>query len=243
MSEGERRMFGFDLHGWEALMLWSLTIAALAAVAVVLSTRIVILLQREENKAKSEELAKYQADAGIRIAEALTAAAKAHERAADLERQTELLRVEAERAKESAALANKQILEMKRMRRLEKPQAEALRPLLTSKWFQSEPKAALRVSAVSDAEAETFALELMRFFESCGVNIYPTNGGLPNGCTQGEPNAHGLVMALRNATTTAANQPFARFQVAMEQIGFPFLVEENPRLRDGEAILSVLKKP
>ena len=236
-------MFGFALHSWETAMLLSLAIAAVAAVAVGIATAIVVHLQRHEVKAAAEALAQYKAEATVRIAEASAVAAKANERAAELESQTAELKKEAERAKESAAIANRQILEMKRMRRLEKPQAEALRPLLTSKWFQSEPKAALRVSAVSDAEAETFAMEIMRFFESCGVNIYPTNNGRPNGCTQGEPNAHGLVMALRSAETTAANQPFARFQAVMEQIGLPFLVEENPRLRDGEAILSVLRKP
>ena len=39
VSSGVRRMlFGLDLHSWEQGMLWSLGLAALAAVAVVVST-------------------------------------------------------------------------------------------------------------------------------------------------------------------------------------------------------------
>lgn len=236
-------MFGLDLHSWETVMLVSLALAALVAGAVGVATTAVVMLQRSEVRAAAEELAQYKVDAGVKIAQALSAAAKAHERAAELERQAAELKREAELAKESAALANKQILEMKRMRRLEKPQADALRPLLTSDWFQSKPQVALRVAAVADAEAEMFAMELMKFFESCGVNVYPTNGGHPNGCTQLEPSANGLVMTVKSLAVTAANQPFTRLQVLMHAVGLPVGVEEDPNRREGEAMLSVLRKP
>lgn len=224
-------------------MLASLAFAAVAAGAVGAATAAVVMLQRSEVKAAANELAQYKADAAARIAEASAAATKAHERAADLERQTAELRTEAERAKESAALANKKILEMKRMRRLERPQAEALRPLLTSEFFQSKPQVALRVASVADAEAEMFATELMRFFESCGVNVYPTKGGHPNECVQLEPNDYGLVMSVRSVATTLANQPFTRFQQVMHSIGLPLDVQEDSARREGEAMLSVLRKP
>lgn len=67
-------MLGLELHTWEEIMVWSLGIAALSAVAVVVSTRVVVLLQREENRI-----------AGVRVAEAT-------ERATDAELKLEELR-------------------------------------------------------------------------------------------------------------------------------------------------------
>ena len=133
-------MLGLDLNGWEAVVVWSLGIAAVAALAILTSTRVVILLQREAMRESDGALKKYQAAAELKTAEAIGAAAKANERAADLERQAAELRKEAESAKAEAAKANERILEMKRMRRLEKPQADALGALLKSHLFQSEPK-------------------------------------------------------------------------------------------------------
>lgn len=99
MANGERRMFGFDLHWWEHAMLLSLGFAALAAVAVVVATSAVVMLTREENRDKSEELLKYQSDAESRTAEAARAAATANERAAGLEKDVATARLETERLK------------------------------------------------------------------------------------------------------------------------------------------------
>lgn len=236
-------MFGLWLHGWETVLIVSATVAAAAAIGVGWATYAVITLTREDNLASSTELEKYKLDAELKTAEAARIAAQANERAAELERQTEALKLEAERAKESAALANKQILEMKTIRRLEKPQAEALSIILKSEYFQSKPQVSLQVASVADAEAQMFAMELMTFFSSCGVNIYPTNGGLPNECAQLAPNANGLVMTVKSMAITTAIQPFARFQRAADLVGLKFDVEENPRLRENEAVLNVLMKP
>lgn len=238
-----RRMFGFALHGWEHILIISATVAAAAAVGVGLATYAVITLTREENAANSAELERYKAKAALDTAEAVRGAAQANERAAELERQAADLRHAAESAKAEAAKANERILEMKRMRRLEKPQADALGVLLKSPLFQSEPKPILRVATVADAEAAMFAMELMKLFELCEVNIYPTVGGHPNECTQLVPNANGLVMTVKSIAITQAIQPFAHLQRLMHEIGLPFDVEEDPARRDGEAMLSVLRKP
>jgi hypothetical protein len=236
-------MFGFALHGWEHILILSATVAAVAALGVGLATYAVITLTREENTVNSTELERYKAKAALATADAVRGAAQANERAAELERQAAELRHEAESAKAEAAKTNERILEMKRMRRLEKPQADALGILLKSPLFQSEPKPILRVATVADAEAEMFAMEMMKLFESCGVNIYPTVGGHPNKCTQLAPNANGLVMTVRSTAITQAIQPFVHLQQLMHAIGLPIDVEEDPARSAGEAMLSVLRKP
>src|SRR5258708_26157937 len=57
-SKKVRRMFGFDLDWWNDAMLLSLGAAALAAVALAVSSTIVIKLQKQE-----------AIDAGVKIAE------------------------------------------------------------------------------------------------------------------------------------------------------------------------------
>jgi hypothetical protein len=105
-SKGERRMFGLDLDTWNSVMLVSLAIAALGAVAVVVSTTVVIKLQKQEANDTAEAFSQYKIEAGIKIAEATEGAAnakargdialadssKANERAKSLEVKAEELR-------------------------------------------------------------------------------------------------------------------------------------------------------
>jgi hypothetical protein len=44
ISKGESRMWGLDLDWWNTLMLWSLGLAAVAAICVLVTTRVVIVL-------------------------------------------------------------------------------------------------------------------------------------------------------------------------------------------------------
>ena len=234
ISKGHQRMFWLSLHGWETAMLISLGAAAFAAFAVVASTWFVILLQRESLKVSEAEFEKYKVDAGVQIAKAAKDAEQAKAETAKANERAEAARAE-------AAKANERILEMQRIRRLKKAQAEALRPLLTSESFQKEPKPALRVEAVADAEAQMFATEIQSFFLSCDVNVFPTNRGHVNDCTQLVPNQNGLVLTVKSLHEL--NSPFAIFQHLMCSIGLKLDAEENPALRENEAMLSVLRKP
>jgi hypothetical protein len=74
-----RRMWGFDLHSWEQIMLWSLGCAAIAALAVTVSTTAAVFLQKEESAASKHELELYKADAGKKISSAEADIAKANE--------------------------------------------------------------------------------------------------------------------------------------------------------------------
>lgn len=77
--------------------------------------------------------------------------------------------------------------EKERPRQLKNEHKEALTHLLKSPLFQTEPKPALRVGSVKDAEALMYAMNFQRLFEACAVNIYPTDGGLPNEVAQVTP--------------------------------------------------------
>lgn len=212
---------------WNAALIVMMVVAALAATGLVVSQYVafkqaekLVKAQEQLSEAKDAQLARELKDKDEQIA-------KANERA--------------EAAKAEAAKANERILEMQKMRRLRKDQAEALRPLLTSEAFQKEPKPALRVAAVADAEAQMFATELQNFFASCGVNIYPTSGGSVNECVQLVPNEDGLVLTVKSLRESLV--PFASLQHLMCSIGLKLNAEENPTYRDNEAMLSVLRKP
>jgi hypothetical protein len=174
--------------------------------------------------------------ANARAAEAKAEAASAIERAAEANKQ-------AEEAKAEAAKTNERLQKSQEMRRLTNGQANALEPILKSDLFQSAPKTQLRVSSVADAESESFALEIQRFFEICGVNIYPTNGGVPSGHIQHANHPTGLDLHLRNAASSPENQPYLMFLQAAKSEGMDIVVTENPDLREKEAILCVMRKP
>jgi hypothetical protein len=122
------RMWGLELHSWEQIMLWSLGAAALAALAVTISTTAVVFLQKDESEASRQELERYKADAGAKIsaAEAVKQAAQAevgkanaqiataNERSAALEKETAVARLEQERIKQ---IVNWRILSPEALRR------------------------------------------------------------------------------------------------------------------------------
>lgn len=88
-----RRVLGLDLHSWEQLMLLSLAVTGLAAIAVFVTTASVVILQRNENAKTKTEFEAYKIDSGKQIASANALAevakanvAKAQERSAELEK-------------------------------------------------------------------------------------------------------------------------------------------------------------
>jgi hypothetical protein len=136
-------MLGLDLHGWELAMVWSLGVAAIAALAVVASTRVVIVLQRAENKARYEELERYKSDAA--------------ERAATLEKSASEARLETERIKQLVA-----------WRRVSKEQSVAMGPVLVAHPFDMHLD-----FTQSDPEAAQFAEDMLQSLKAGGVSVYP----------------------------------------------------------------------
>ncbi len=88
-SAGVRLVFGIDLHGWEQLMLWALGFAALAAVAVVVTTAAVVVSTRDENARTQAEFEAYRLESAKQIAES--------------QAQAEMARAEASRGSAMAA--------------------------------------------------------------------------------------------------------------------------------------------
>lgn len=183
-----------------------------------------------------------------RLTDATREAGKANERAASLEKDAAVAKEEtakanarAEEARLEAAKANERILEMKKLRRLEKKQIDALTFLFNSPSFKTEPKPGITLSAVADAEARLFATELQNFFASCGVDVYPTDGGLVNSCDQIAPDKFGLRLSVKSLDAPCLAH--VEFQRVMIEIGLPLDVQDDPTLREKHASLAVLMKP
>jgi hypothetical protein len=87
-----RRVLGLDLNSWEQLMIWALGFAALAAVAVVVSTASVVVLQREETARTKNEFESYKLEAAKDIAGAEERAKIAEQRTAEANLRLEALR-------------------------------------------------------------------------------------------------------------------------------------------------------
>jgi hypothetical protein len=69
-SRKVRRVFGLDLHSWEQLMLLSLGVAGLIAIAVFLTTASVVILQRHETADAKNELDEYKLTVEAKVADA-----------------------------------------------------------------------------------------------------------------------------------------------------------------------------
>jgi hypothetical protein len=78
-----RRRLVLSLRGWELAMIWSLGGAAFAALAVVVSTAAVVVLQREENEQTKAEFERYKLDATRDIEGAQERAKVAEQKAAE----------------------------------------------------------------------------------------------------------------------------------------------------------------
>jgi hypothetical protein len=99
LTKLRRMLFGLDLHTWEQWMLGSLGLAALAAVAVVVSTTAVVFLTRAAAEKAKQELDEYKltvagqvADAQKEGIEAGKTAGNALIRAAALEKEAQQLK-------------------------------------------------------------------------------------------------------------------------------------------------------
>lgn len=110
ISKKVSRMLGLDLNSWNNLMVAFLTIGALAAAVVVVSTYAVIRLQNAEAKAASDAFDLYKLGVAAQVAdakkegiEAGKTAGNALVRAAELEKEAASARLETEKLKQVVA--------------------------------------------------------------------------------------------------------------------------------------------
>jgi hypothetical protein len=170
-SRNVSRLFGLDLHSWEQLMLVSLGFAALAAVAIVVTTAAVVRVQKLEAEEAKRELELYKLDAATKISEANSAgetakmhaaeanseAGKANERAASLER-------DAEQARGQIASANSAIADaVKQTESAKAVAAEANRKAEEERLERLKLEATVAPRNLSLAEQRTIASVLSRF--------------------------------------------------------------------------------
>jgi hypothetical protein len=211
-----------------AIAFWGLWIGAVAGgIAVVAALAGGLAASRVSeitNRAASIEIS----NANTRAEEAKAAAAKANAQAAD--------------AKAEAAKANERLRKSQEARGLTTSQTEELSRLFRSDVFQKPAARKLRVSSVEDAEARMFAMQFQNLLHSCGVDIFPTDGGFPATCVQLTPDASPLTLTVRSSDISPEMQHLAHFERTMLALGFDMKIEYDPKLKPNEGVLHVLRK-
>ncbi len=147
-ARARRLVLGHDSAWWNGWVVASLAIAAFAAVAVVVTTQIVVFLQKVETREAQADLEKYKADVAARVAEANEKAATAQ--------------LEQERLKAKLAWRN---LSLDESSALEK--ALASRPGTVNLWYTA-----------GDPEAMYLAIQYSHVFSSAHWHVLPASATL-----------------------------------------------------------------
>lgn len=221
---------------------WGLWIGAVAGgVAVVAALAGGLAASRASDlvaKSASIEIS----NANSRAAEAKADAAKADARAEEAKADAAKANARAEEAKAEAARANERLRKSQEARSLTTTQIEGLDRLFRSAVFQKPEAKKLRVSSVEDAEARMFAMQIQNLMESCGVNIYPTDGGLPSTHVQLTPEASPLILTVKSGDIHPETQHLVHFERTMLALGFDMRLEYDPKLDLGQGVLHVMRK-
>ncbi|WP_264584866.1 hypothetical protein [Sphingobium sp. B7D2B] len=204
---------------WVGIVAGSFALVAGAALTVT-SDRIAALTKIQADGRMSE--------ADARVAEAERKVAEANQRA--------------EEAKAEAARVNERLQKAQEARRLTTNQIEELDRLFRSDVFQKPQARKLRVSSVEDAEARMFAMQFQNLMAACGVNIYPTDGGLPSTCVQLNPETSPLILTVKSGDVNDDMQHLAHFEHLMLNLGFVMKLEYDPKLQPDEGVLHVMRK-
>ncbi len=173
-------------------MLWSLAGAAFAAVAVVVSTAAVVVLQREETARSRERIAELQTEAeraGADIANANKKIAEARAQAARLEMETEVARGQIADATKAAAVANERAAsleseaatarnEQERLRATNLALQQQIQPRLITDPLanrivsiaRKHPNAAIAIASYAlDTESAVLGEQLVRLFRADNI--------------------------------------------------------------------------
>jgi hypothetical protein len=158
-SRKVKRVLGLDLHSWEQLMLLSLGIAGLIAVAIFVTTASVVILQRHETAEAKRELDAYKLTVDGKVAAAKSEGIKAGETASNA-----LLRAEELRA------ANLVLEAQIAPRRLTRPQQQKIADLLV----RYAGRSVAVVSYAMDAESAVLGQQILESLAA--ARLSPTNG-------------------------------------------------------------------
>lgn len=141
MAEKHIALLGLPLHSWEEIMVWSLGAAAVAAVAVGLSTFCVIVLQRQEAAAADRALQAYKLSVATQVA--------------GLEKEAADARLETEKVKKAFS-----------WRQLTADNADQFYKVLATK-----PAAVNLRYTAGDPEAATLALQVTELLNKAGWKV------------------------------------------------------------------------
>lgn len=211
-----------------ALAAWGIWVGAISGAVAVAAALVggLAASRASEISARSAQVEISRANA--RAEEAKAEAAKAHERA--------------EEAKAEAARANERLKLSQQARTLTSIQTEKLQALFQSEVFSGQPAKRLRVSSVEDAEARMFAMQLQTLMQSCGVNVFPTDGGFPSTCVQLSTDARPLVLSVRSLEVRPETQHLVHLERALVAMGLDVGTEVDPSLAPDEGVLHVMRK-
>ncbi|MGF6141357.1 hypothetical protein [Pseudomonas laurylsulfatiphila] len=240
-------MFEISSKSADQIFVFSNLMLIIGSIIVLAATATSMMADRIRDKYAEERQSQNEvtiSKADERAATANLQAAQANERALVLEKETATLQKQAEEAKAETAKVNERIKQMQHQRRLTEDQTNAIKLLMNHEVFQQDKSINFRVGSVPDVESQVFAMEFMEIFKSCGINIFPTpDGKFPVEFLQNKPTPHGLALVVSDQGRIEAKLPFFTFHKIALEIGLDVNVEIDPKLRENEAILVVMKKP
>ena len=223
-SKRVRRMLGLDLHSWEEIMIFSLAAAALVAGAVVVSTWAVIRLQREAVK-----------EADVKISAAIGEAARANERAAEIEASVAWRRIPKSKQLEIAS-------------RLKRFSGQTVSLWYSAGDKESETFASEIASALSDAKWNVFSPAAVMTMAASGRPYDSSNPALETGVTIDSPlngvsreAEDAILNELRILGFNAVKIPDARRSQSSDPVVI-ITVNVRPDGAQGEAKLRAQKK-
>jgi len=195
-------MLGFDLHSWEQLMLISLGIAGLIAIAVFVTTAAVVILTRHENAETKREYEEYKLTVDAKVADAKKegiaagkAAGDALLKAATLEKEAEQLRKDTADANARAAEATRKATESQlALEKYRSPRTlDALQVARVKKAVERFAGTPFDVSVTLESEPQGFGAQIGTLLESAGwvwknrnntpgiaINLGPHQAGMVN---------------------------------------------------------------
>lgn len=167
--------FGHDSDWWNAAMLVCLTIAAIAAVGVVITTLAVVRAQKIEARVASDELERYKASVALKVAEAKKEGVEAGKAAAGADLRAAEAHKQAAEATERAAAAREGAAEAEARAAKANERAAALeKEAQTARLEQERLKATLAWRVISNQEAT--ALQNALAAHPGSVNLWFTQG-------------------------------------------------------------------
>ena len=241
---------------WNTAMIWGLAVAAIAAVFVVISTRIVVTRAgqlaatqdvlsdakdrqlQSDLKAKDIEIGnlKLRSDTTeVGILAARTEAANATQKAAAATAAQQRVETDLAKQQEKAATAERALLQLQR--RMEPRKISADQRVRLMEILSGGPKGQVAIGCVlGDGEGQTFANDIEGVLKASG---WETTGVSQGAYSGGNPIGFGIIV--RSATSAP---PFASaLQRAFFSIGIPMAGAENPQLAEGTVQILVGNKP